>query len=208
MEKRKVKVLEFGASSLMDYEYDKELVRWTKVYNTKRPKYYDEILQLKQVQYIPSSIERLLTSVDVVIFSIGNKGPRKKLHEYNANDIHEQISSNLLTSLELLQRTLNLVGTKYRIKPLKLIFLNSVAGQDDASYENHAMYAAMKSAMSSIVRTLKVEYPKDKFNFYDLKIPYTQSDMTEGQGESPRELRDLIDTLIIDKPIKPNKFIS
>jgi hypothetical protein len=32
--------------------------------------------------------------------------------------------------------------------------------------------------------------------------------MTEGQGESPRELREFIDTLIMDKPIKPNKFIS
>ena len=110
------------------------------------------------------------------------------------------LTSNLSINCEILQDTINIVLNKYRLKPLKVIFLNSVAGKEDATYENHSLYVAMKAASSSLIRTLGVEYPKTKLVFYDLKIPYTQSKMTQGNGESPDKLRSLILDIVNDKP--------
>lgn len=68
------------------------------------------------------------------------------------------------------------------------------------------MYAAMKAALSSLARTLKVEYSSNKsLNFIYLELPYTQSRMTGGAGESPDIIRKTILDIIDGKSALYNK---
>lgn len=200
---KKVKVLEIGASSLLDFDFTQDpevTIEWVKSYNRTKPKFSSSLVPLKTVRALPSGFDRAMMGTDVVIFSLGNKGDRRKFHEYSQNDMHDLIESNFLITSEILRKVISYTLTKYSIKPLKVIFLNSVAGKEEASYENHSVYASLKAAMSSLVRTIKEEYNPKQIEFIDLKIPYTQSKMTGGNGESPEKLRNLILDLIKNKP--------
>lgn len=200
---RKIKVLEIGASSLLDFDYnehdlikDQVDLRWIKSYRINRPQYHSGLVNIRDVSTDNSGFRRELINVDTVIYSVGNKGPRKPFDEYTQEEFDDIYLANLGIILETLPRVIKQSRISY--KPIKVIFMGSIAGKEGNTYPNHAMYASMKAALRSLVSNLENEYDGDrKIKFHHLEIPYTASRMTEGKGESPNKLRNELLNIIL-----------
>jgi NAD(P)-dependent dehydrogenase (short-subunit alcohol dehydrogenase family) len=199
--KSNIKIIEIGASSLLDFDYKKHLgfkdikVEWIKHFNRNKPKYYSKVLSIKNALSDNATLRRNLFNTDAVIYSIGNKGPRTKFHMMDPDQTEDLLNVNFTNITKTLPRIIrNQMKSK---KHLKVIFMGSVAGKEDNTYPNHAIYAASKAALSSLVRNLQEEYKGNNYiSFHLFEIPYTSSRMTGGKGDSPDNIRDQIIELI------------
>jgi len=197
----KVKIVEIGASSLLDFDYKKHSgfknikVEWVKHFNKNKPKYYSKVLSIKNAFTDNSTLRRNLFKSDAVIYSIGNKGPRTKFHMMDPDQTEDLLNVNFTSITKTLPR---IIKTQMNSnKHLKVIFMGSVAGKENNTYPNHSIYAASKAALSSLVRNLQEEYKSEKsISFHLFEVPYTSSRMTGGKGASPDEIRNQIIELI------------
>jgi NAD(P)-dependent dehydrogenase (short-subunit alcohol dehydrogenase family) len=190
MDKKEIKIIEIGACSLLDFDIEdfhpQIELNWSKIYNKNMPRYKTRAFPITSV--LTANV--LPQDPDVIIWSMGNKGDRKKLFDLNSDEIMNLFNANIGTPLKILNRILSM---RYTHRPLKLILLNSVAGEPEGKYPNHAMYSMMKAAMHKMYDNILEEY-KDKngFEVFNLTIPYTQSRMTGGQGEEPLQVQKAI----------------
>lgn len=197
---QKIRILEIGASSLLDFDFNKdfsvdEKIEWHKLYNNNLPQFYTSVNKLSLVKKVENTFKRLIFNKNVFIFSTGNKGPRKKFHEYYPDEVMDIFDANLKIIFELLPTLI--MEKQFSLTPIKFIFMGSVAGDDGATYENHAHYSCMKAALKSLVTNLKEEYKNQKnLEFIYLTIPRLSSRMTDETADSPegfrKEFMDLI----------------
>lgn len=192
--KTKLRILEIGASSLLDFDFNKDIeleedkMEWTKLYNNNLPQYYSKTVKLDNVLKFDNIFRRELFNKNVFIFSTGNKGPRKLFHEYEPDEVKEVYSANLELIFRFLPEIIK--SLRYSNTPIKFIFMGSVAGEDGATYVNHSYYSAMKAALKSLVVNLQEEY-KDyrNFRFEYLTIPRLASRMTDEKAGDPEVFR-------------------
>lgn len=189
-----INVLELGASSLLDFDWndkrdidkDGQFVV-TKSKNTKDPKFADKVVLLNTLRSSELTLRQEVFNKDAIIFSVGDKGPRLLFEDYDIAHALHGIKTNFTLNAELLSKVINII--KPKMKKVKLIYLGSVSAAEDATYPNHAIYAAMKSAMKSLWATVKEEN-KDNPNmdFIYMELPQLQSRMSEG-GQDPKSFR-------------------
>lgn len=191
--KKDIRILEIGASSLLDFDFnmglkDDEAVNWIKLYNNNEPKFYSQSLKLDLVRRNENTLRRICFQRNTFIFSTGNKGPRKLFHEYLPDEVTEVYEANLRIIFEVLPFIIK--SNQFTNTPIRFIFMGSVAGDNGATYENHSYYAAMKAALRSLVLNLQEEYRDNRnFKFEYLTIPRLASRMTDETADNPESFR-------------------
>lgn len=187
-------VLELGASSLLDFDWNdkrdpkKETTfSVTKSKNTKDPQFSDKVVSLNVLRSSTLTLRQEVFQKDAIIFSVGDKGPRLSFEDYDFTEVLHGIKTNFTLNVELLSKIINII--KLGNRKVKLIYLGSVSAAEDATYPNHAIYAAMKSAMKSLWATVKEENKSNThMEFIYMELPQLQSRMSAG-GDDPSEFR-------------------
>lgn len=198
--KKEIKILEIGASSLLDFEFIRGIpdrnIHWIKSYNKNKPKYYSSLTNISRLFRFRNSIPRELSKgVDIVIISIGNKGSRKTLDKYTELEVKELLEINLVKVITTLTSVINYSYSAK--KPIHAVLMGSVSGNDGATYVNHVPYAIAKSGLKSLYNNIKEEQrSNNKLILHYLEIPYTSSRMTGGKGDPPDSIRQSLKDLI------------
>lgn len=196
-----INVLELGASSLLDFDWNlgrdpkkEDTFSLTKSKNTKDPKFFNKVVSLNTMRSSELTLRQELFNKDAVIFSVGDKGQRLPFNDYDIVSALNSIKTNFTLNAELLSKTINIIKPKN--KKVKLIYLGSISAAEDATYPNHAIYAAMKSAMKSLWATVKEENKNNIYlEFIYLELPQIKSRMSS-EGEDPGMFRDTLIKLI------------